>query len=153
MLKEGQRAPDFELEQLGGGRVSLRGILAQGPAALVFFKASCPTCQLALPFLDRLRDSALPVYAVSQDDAARTRESLRLFPVKLPMLLDAAAAGYPASNAFGIEHVPSLFVIEQDGTISETCEVFDRRVYEELGRRAGRTIFEPGESVPLYQPG
>jgi peroxiredoxin len=153
MLKEGQKAPDCELEQLGGGRVSLREILEQGPAAIVFFKVSCPTCQLALPFLDRLRDSALPVYAVSQDDAARTREFLRLFPVKLPMLLDSAAAGYPASNAFGIEYVPSLFVIEQDGTVTETCEVFDRRAYEELGRRAGRAIFEPGESVPLYQPG
>lgn len=153
MLRRGQTAPGFALERLDGGRVSLREILEQGPAVVVFFKVSCPTCQLALPFLDRLRGGALPVYAISQDDAARTREFLRLFPVELPVLLDAAAAGYPASNAYGIEYVPSLFVIEVDGTVSESCEVFDRRVYEALGARAGRPIFEPGESVPLYKPG
>lgn len=153
MLKAGQRAPDFVLERLEGGRVSLREILEQGPAAIVFFKASCPTCQLALPYLDRVRDGALPIYAVSQDDAARTREFLRLFPVGLPVLLDAAAKGYPASNAYRIEYVPSLFVIEADGTISETCEVFDRRVYERLAQRAGRVMFAPDESVPLYKPG
>ncbi|MFZ5925831.1 MAG: TlpA family protein disulfide reductase [Acidobacteriota bacterium] len=153
MLSKGQTAPDFELERLEGGRISLRQVLERGPAAIVFFKASCPTCQLALPFLDRMRGGALPVYAVSQDDAARTREFLRQFPVGLPVLLDAAAAGYPASSAFGIEYVPSLFVIEVDRTISESCEVFDRRVYEALGARAGRLIFQPGESVPLYKPG
>lgn len=133
--------------------MSLREILERGPAAIVFFKASCPTCQLALPYLDRLKDGSLQVYAVSQDEEARTREFLRLFPLEMPVLLDAARAGYPASNAYGIETVPSLFVIETGGTVSETCEVFDRRVYEELGRRAGRIMFQPGESVPLYKPG
>lgn len=153
MLKAGQTAPDFTLERLEGGRVSLREILEQGPAAVVFFKASCPTCQLALPFLDRVRDGALPFYAISQDDAARTREFLRLFPVDLPVLLDAAAEGYPASNAYGIEFVPSLFVIEADGTISDVCEAFDRRAYQRLAERAGKAMFAPGESVPLYKPG
>lgn len=133
--------------------MSLGRILEQGPAAIVFFKAGCPTCQLALPYLDRLRGGSLPVYAISQDDGARTREFLRLFPLELPVLLDAAAAGYPASNAYGIEHVPSLFVIDADGTIAEVCEVFDRRLYEELGRRAGRMMFQPDESAPLYKPG
>lgn len=153
MLKAGRTAPDFMLERLEGGRVSLREILAEGPAAVVFFKAGCPTCQLALPFLDRLRGGSLPIYAVSQDNAARTREFLRLFPVRLPVLLDAAAEGYPASNAYGIEHVPSLFVIEAGRTISETCEAFDRRVYDGLARRAGKAMFAPGEPVPMYKPG
>jgi peroxiredoxin len=153
MIQAGQKAPGFELERLGGGRVSLDQILEHGPAAIVFFKASCPTCQMALPFLDRLKDGALPLYAISQDDAARTREFLRLFPLAMPVLLDAAAGGYPASNAYGIEYVPSLFVIEPGGEVSLACEVFDRRVYEELARRAGRVMFEPAETVPLYKPG
>ncbi len=153
MLRKGQTAPGFELERIEGGRVSLRKILEQGPAAIVFFKASCPTCQLALPFLDRLSGGALPVYAISQDDAARTRGFLPLFPVVLPVLLDAASAGYPSSNAYRIEYVPPLFVIEVDGTVSDSCEVIDRRVYEALGARAGRPIFQPCESAPLYKPG
>jgi peroxiredoxin len=153
MIQAGHRAPGFELDRLGGGRVSLGQILSNGPAAIVFFKASCPTCQLALPYLDRLKDGALPLYAISQDDAARTREFLRLFPLQMPVLLDAAAGGYVASNAYGIEYVPSLFVIEAGGEISMTCEVFDRRLYEGLARRAGRLMFQPGEAVPPYKPG
>lgn len=153
MLATGQKAPDLQLERLEGGVCTLGEILAEGAAALVFFKAGCPTCQLALPFLDRLRGGRLQVFAVSQDDEARTREFLRLFPVKLPVLLDRAARGYPASNACGIRYVPTLFVIEPDGTVAQACEAFDRNFYEDLARRAGRTMFEPGERVPQYQPG
>jgi len=153
MIQAGQQAPDFTLELLEGGHTTLAELRQAGPLALVFFKASCPTCQLALPFLDRLAGGALQVYAVSQDDAARTREFLRLFALKMPVLLDPASAGYPASNACGIQYVPSLFVIEPDGLISAVCEAFDRRAYEPLGLRAGRAMFEPGEEVPLYKPG
>ncbi|MEJ5370036.1 MAG: TlpA disulfide reductase family protein [Bryobacteraceae bacterium] len=153
MIQAGQQAPGFSLERLDGGHATLAQLLESGPLALVFFKASCPTCQLALPFLDRLCGSALRVFAVSQDEAARTREFLRLFPLQMPVLLDSAAAGYPASNAYGIRYVPSLFVIEPDGVVSAVCEAFDRRAYESLAARAGRPMFSPGESVPLYKPG
>ncbi len=153
MLAIGQRAPEFTLDRLDGGVCTLSGVLAAGPAVLVFFKASCPTCQLALPFLDRLRGGGLQIFAVSQDDEARTREFLRLFPVKLPVLLDRPGEGYTASCAFGIRFVPTLFVIERDGTVSQACEAFDRGAYEDVARRAGRTMFEPGEAVPLYKPG
>jgi peroxiredoxin len=153
MIQAGQQAPDFTLELLDGGHITLAHLLETGPLALVFFKASCPTCQLALPFLDRLAGGALHVYAVSQDDAARTREFLRIFPLKMPVLLDPASAGYPASNSYGIQYVPSLFVIEPDGLISAVCEAFDRRAYEALGLRAGMPLFQPGEPVPLYKPG
>ncbi len=151
MIQAGQQAPGFSLARLDNA--TLAHLLEAGPLALVFFKASCPTCQLALPFLDRLSGSALRVFAVSQDDAARTREFLRLFPLQMPVLLDPASAGYPASNAYGIQYVPSLFVIERDGTVSAVCEAFDRRAYESLGLRAGKPLFSPGESVPLYKPG
>lgn len=153
MIQPGQQAPDFTLESLDGGRAHLAHMRQAGPVTLVFFKASCPTCQLALPFLDRLSSGALRVFAISQDDAARTREFLRLFPLKMPVLLDPASAGYRVSNAFGVQYVPSLFVIEPDGLISAVCEAFDRRAYESLGLRAGVPLFEPGETVPLYKPG
>ncbi len=153
MIQAGQHAPGFSLARLAGGSATLVQLLESGPLALVFFKASCPTCQLALPFLDRLAGGALRVFAVSQDDAVRTREFLRLFPLKMPVLLDPASAGYRVSNAYGVQYVPSLFVIEPDGLISAVCEAFDRRAYESLGLRAGVPLFEPGETVPLYKPG
>jgi len=153
MLQTGAQAPDFTLDLLEGGRRSLGEILEAGPVLVVFFKVTCPTCQLALPYLQRIEGGALQIYAVSQDDAARTREFMRLFGVHLPMLLDPAAGGYPASRAYGVEYVPSLFLVEPGGRISWTAEAFDRRAFEQLAQRAGRPMFEPGETVPLYKPG
>jgi peroxiredoxin len=53
-LASGAKAPDFELKTLDGKRVSLSEKLSRGAVVLAFFKVSCPTCQYAFPFLDRL---------------------------------------------------------------------------------------------------
>lgn len=153
MLQPGSTAPPFTLELASGGRRSLSEILQAGPAVLAFFKVTCPTCQLALPYLQRIRGVQLQVYAISQDDAARTQEFQRMFGVELPALLDPAAAKYPASRAYGIQFVPSVFLVERDGRISWTAEAFDHRAYEELARRAGRPMFGPEDRVPAYKPG
>ena len=39
------------------------------------------------------------------------------FGVTFPTLLDLSNEDYPASNAYGITSVPSLFLVEPDGTI------------------------------------
>ena len=59
------------------------------------------------------------------------------FGVTFPTLLDQSKEGYPASNAFGISSVPSLFLVEQDGTIAKAFSGFSKRDLEGLGERAG----------------
>src|SRR5665213_2106524 len=98
-------APDFELPDLSGEPWKLSYALKDGPVLLVFFKISCPTCQLTLPFLERF-DSP-QVVAISQDDAGGTRG----FGTKLRTVLDTPRT-YPVSNAYGITHVPALFLVE-----------------------------------------
>lgn len=120
-LALGAQAPDFELPELDGGVVRLSEWLAAGPVVVVFFKTTCPTCMLAFPFLDRLqqRTSRLRVLAVSQDGVEATRRFHDDFEITLPTVLDAAAEGYAVSNAFGITHVPSMFLVARargDGT-------------------------------------
>jgi peroxiredoxin len=53
-LATGTKAPEFELKSLDGKKFSLGDELARGAVVLAFFKVSCPTCQYALPFLERL---------------------------------------------------------------------------------------------------
>ena len=133
---------------------SLESTLPAGELLLVFFKISCPTCQLTLPFLERLHQSGrLTIYGVSQDEAGDTRQFARAFGLTFPMLLDSAAAHYPASNAYGITNVPSLFLISALRTIEWTLEVFSRSDLEGLGMRFEFTIFRPGELVPEFKPG
>ena len=154
MLEAGQRAPEFTLPALGGGTLGLHELVENGPAVLAFFNVSCPVCQLEFPFLDRLsRSGGMRFVAVSQDDAGATQAFLEEFGVTFPALMDEAPAGYPASNAFGITHVPSVFVVEQDGMISHAWSGFSKADLEQLGRRLSTEPFRPEENVPAFKPG
>jgi len=143
----GSRAPGFRLRDLSGKAVSAGDILARGPAVLAFFKITCPVCQLTLPYLDRLHRNAdrsgLQFIGISQDEAAGTQEFNREFGVTFPVLLDEEEAGYPASNAFGVSHVPTTFLVESDGVISWVLDGFSKREIERLGERAGTPPFKP----------
>ena len=75
-LATGTRAPEFELKTLDGKRFSLSEELARGPVVLAFFKVSCPTCQYAMPFLERLyrvyKNKGVTLVGISQNDANET---------------------------------------------------------------------------------
>jgi peroxiredoxin len=114
LLPEGSRAPDFRLDRLDGGQAALPELIANGPVLLAFFKVTCPVCQLTLPYLNRL---TIPVYGISQNCEDDTREFNRHFGIAFPTLLDREEDNFPASNAYGIASVPTLFLIERDGTV------------------------------------
>ncbi len=161
ILRAGQHAPDFALAQVENGAVKgtaeLGKMLAGGRVLLAFFKSTCPVCQMTLPYLERIHrgraPGALEIYGVSQDDAETTQEFVEEFGVTFPMLLDTEESGYPASNAFGISHVPSLFLVERDGKIAWSAEGFPKREFVEMAAEAGVSPFQPGENVPEWKAG
>lgn len=157
MLDVGSRAPSFELPDFDGNSRSLREILTAGPVLLAFFKASCPTCQFTFPFLERIHNalgqSTVHLFAISQDDQDETLGFHQEFGITFPTLLDSAGSGYPASNGFGISHVPSLFLIEPDGMISWALEGFHKKELESLAERLGISIFRSHEYVPEWKAG
>jgi peroxiredoxin len=153
VLKAGARAPAFALDDMSGGQKTLSDVLARGPALLALYKISCPVCQLTLPFLDRISKGTLRVVAISQDDESGTRRFRDKYSVSLPTLLDRERDGYPASNAFGISYVPSLFLVEPDGTISLASEGFIKRDIEAIAQRSGVEAFRPEEKVPEWKAG
>ena len=70
-----------------------------------------------------------------------------------PTLYDREEDGYPASNAFGISAVPSLFVIEKDGTVSRVIEGWNRKEIEWLGAQAGTNPIHQDDNVPAWKSG
>ncbi len=157
LLSAGEQAPDFEIDDLSGRRSSLSDLAAGKPILLAFYKVNCPVCQFAFPFLERLyrgrSNQDIAIYAISQDDAESTREFDAEFGITFPTLLDKEEEGYPASNAYGLAHVPSIFLVEPDGKISLSLTGFDKKGLEALGRRLGKEPFAPGEYVPDFRPG
>jgi peroxiredoxin len=160
-IRCGDRIPDFELPTLAGSRLALRQVLPRGPVILVFYKVSCPVCQLALPFLERMHlhyGDQLGVLGISQDDREATLDFCRDFGLTFPALLDEL--GYPISNAFGLTNVPTVYLLSAEGVVESYCVGFDKAVLEEMNRRvaerleaAPAEVFRPGELVPDFQPG
>jgi peroxiredoxin len=154
LLREGSRSPDFRLSRLGGGEVALPDLLPNGPILLAFFKISCPVCQFTFPFLERLHTAGtLPVYGISQNDEEDTGEFNHRFGITFPTLLDPEEDRFPVSNAFGISSVPTLFLIERDGTVSRAIEGWQKKAVTWLAGTAGASLFRPGEFVPEMKAG
>jgi peroxiredoxin len=153
-LAAGARAPEFRLPLLGGGEKSLPEILTQGPVLLAFFKISCPVCQLAFPFFERLsQPGRLAVYGVSQNDARDTHEFAKRYGVTFPILLDLESTGFPVSNAYGLTNVPTAFLVERDGAIARTIDGWNKQRMSALGATNGVALFQPGDNVPEWKAG
>ncbi len=80
-LGSGVMAPDFTLPTIEGKQVSLSEALKKGPVLLAFFKVSCPVCQYAFPYFERIfqanRGTNVTVLGVSQDNAKNTQAFTR----------------------------------------------------------------------------
>jgi peroxiredoxin len=154
LSESGSRAPEFRLELLSGGHTTLAEILAGGPALLAFFKISCPVCQMTFPFLERIYATGrLHIFGISQNDAADTRDFNTEFGVTFPTLLDSEDDGFPASNDYGISSVPTMFLVEHGGVITQVMEGWRKRDIEGLAAPAAAGLFRPGEYVPEWKAG
>jgi peroxiredoxin len=154
LLEPGSPAPAFRLKSLEGGESTLAEWTARGRVLLTFFKVTCPVCQMTLPFLERIHLSGnLAVCAISQNDAADTREFHQYFGVTLPTLLDSEEEDFPASNAYGLTNVPTLFLVEPDGVISRVIEGWSKMDMQSLGELAGMALFRAEDNVPAWKAG
>lgn len=161
-IRTGNKAPNFELKDLAGKRVSLQAALKRGPVMAAFFKVSCPVCQFTFPFLERLfqaySSDRTTFWAISQDDARDTREFCAEYGVTFPALIDED--GYPVSNDYGLTNVPTYYLISSDGTVKVDSVGFGKKALErisaELAQFLGRPVvpaFEPEEIIPDSKPG
>ena len=162
-LTVGTKAPDFALKAMDGKRFSLQEELGSGPVVLAFFKVSCPTCQYAFPFLERLHKAygqkGVKLLGVSQNNAKDTAAFAKEFGVRFPILLDEIDE-YPVSNAYGLTNVPTIFWIAADGEIEVSSVGWVKGDFAEINRRmaeAGKlapaAVFKPGEDVRDFRAG
>lgn len=154
MLNAGDQAPAFRLTDVQGREKTLQDFIGAKPALLALFKVSCPVCRFTFPFLERLSKSDnLEVVAISQDSLNDTEAFRRELGITFTTLLDERKKGFPASNAFGISHVPSLFLVDTAGEISIAESGFSKRDLEAIGRIAGVEPFRPAEKIPEFKAG
>lgn len=162
-LTAGTQAPDFELTAMDGSKLSLQQALSGGPVLAVFFKISCPVCQYALPFYERIYKSygkgKLSIVGVSQNEKNDTAEFIRRYGLTFPVLLDDTKK-FPTSNAYGLTTVPSSFWIAEDGGIEISSVGWSRKEFEEMVGKAAaasgsapKPVFQPTEQIADFRAG
>jgi thiol-disulfide isomerase/thioredoxin len=112
-------APDFSLDRLGGGTVSLAEL--QGKTVVLDFWATwCPPCEFQVPELNAFyeahkEDGDVEVFGISVDVegpdvvSAWTGEK----DVQYPILL----GGEDLARKFGALGFPTLYIVAPDGTV------------------------------------
>jgi peroxiredoxin len=152
-LIAGTPAPSFDLSAIDGSKFSLQEALSRDPVLAIFFKISCPTCQYALPYFERIHKTyggeQVTIVGVSQNDKQDTAAFLKKYGITFPVLLDDTKT-YPVSNAYGLTNVPTAFWISEDGTIEISSVGWVRQEFEEIARKAASANGEA--PVPLFQP-
>lgn len=162
-LVAGNMAPGFSLKGLDGKEYSLGALMERGPVVAAFFKSSCPVCQFTFPFLERLYKryggEGVTFLGISQDDARATAKFATEYGVTFPMVIDDEN-GYVVSNAYGLTNVPTVFLVNPDGSIEVGFNGFDKRDLETIaGKLAERKkmalapLFRSDEVVPANKPG
>jgi peroxiredoxin len=138
-LIHGTKAPDFALDAIDGSRFSLADSLTRGPVLAVFFKVSCPVCQYAFPYFERVyksfRSQKLAIVGISQNPKSDTLDFIRKYAVTFPVLLDDTKS-FPVSNAYGLTNVPTAFWISEEGEVDISSVGWVRQDFEEIARRA-----------------
>jgi peroxiredoxin len=162
-LASGRRAPDFELRTPDGTSYCLQELLAAGSVILAFYKSTCPTCQLAFPNLQKAwaasgGTSAARLLGVSQDDPIETRRFVQEFGLTFDVVVDEEP--HDVSSAYGLEYVPTFFIIGSDGVIRLSDSGFSKATLTEISKviaqNAGQPViplFAPDDGLPASRPG
>jgi peroxiredoxin len=162
-LEAGAAAPDFSLNGMNEEKVFLAEARKKGPVIAAFFKISCPVCQYAFPYLERIFQAyakgPVTLVGVSQNDKKQTSAFAREYGITFPLLLDDPRT-YPASNAYGLTNVPSIFLISPGGKVEFSSVGWSKRDLEDLNTRLAKAsgvapaqIFKLGEHVDDFKPG
>ncbi|HEX2031187.1 MAG TPA: TlpA disulfide reductase family protein [Actinomycetota bacterium] len=131
---------------------------ADGLRGLLFYKVSCPTCQMAAPVAERLyRAVGELLVAVAQDPPERVRGFEASYGTSFPSLSDAEP--HEVSDAYGVRTVPTLFLL-RDGRVDDVVESWDREGWNRVGAKlaaaadvAAEALSWPGDGLPPFRPG
>lgn len=133
MLKIGDTAPDFELEDQSGTLVTLKEALADGDLILYFYPADySPVCTAeACAFRDNYRGASnigTQVIGVSPQSAASHRRFSNSFSIPFPLLSDPRKK---AIKAYGVDG-PLGFGVRRVTFLIDSSKIIRNRVVSDL---------------------
>ncbi len=156
MLSTGDKAPSFTLPAVGGGGEVTDPWASDptgGGTVLAFFKTSCPVCKMVAPMLTKLAEGGARVVAIGQDPPEAIEKYNESQGQRVPALSERAP--YAVSEAYGLEAVPTLFLIGPDGEIRQALPGWNRDTWNELAASLGlaEPLSTPDDGLRPFRPG
>jgi peroxiredoxin len=110
----GTAASDFLVHQLDGNPVRLADFRGK-PVVIVFWADWCKDCRYAIPDIDELHHAGVEVLAINvMEKPERVARSIDANAIHYPVALDPVGE---AGRLYGVHSVPSVFVVDGEGTI------------------------------------
>ena len=151
MLAPGDRVPSLDLPDASSGE-SVTDPWREGPVVLALFKTTFPVCQMAAPKVQTLAESGVRVVAVGEDPPREIRSYAERHGQEVTTLSEPAP--YPVSDAFGIDTVPTLFLVGENGTVRDAVVSWDRDAWNRFAEEAGGSrVSDEGDGLPPFRPG
>lgn len=142
IVKEGQQAPDFEVQMFDGTTVKLADL--KGKVVLLNFWATwCPPCRAELArvekdIIERFKGQPFVFLPVSRGEA---KDKVAAFRQKMgysfPMGLDTDSKIY---NAYAQTYIPRNFLIDKHGKVVKASVGYDEAEFAELVKLIDKTL-------------
>jgi len=114
-------APDFTLQKLGGGTISLSEFRGKKPVVVDFWASWCPNCRRDMPnlnrFYEKYKDKVEVIGVNLQERESTVADFIKSRSINFPIVLDPSGQ---ASNAFGIQYTNTHFLIDINGNLVRT---------------------------------
>jgi thiol-disulfide isomerase/thioredoxin len=116
---QGQRAPNFRLDDLDGTSHALDAAVpeANGAVVLNFFATWCVSCRDEMPVLDAAHAAGVTVLGIDlREDAPRVRALADETGIRYPVLLDTDGS---VTRAYGATGLPTNVILAADGVVHQ----------------------------------
>ena len=151
VIEPGAGAPPIDLPDAATGE-SVADPWQRGQVVLAFFKTTCPVCQMAAPKVQALADAGVRVVAVGEDPPPAIQAYADRYGHQVPTVSEQAP--YPVSDAYGIDTVPTLFLVDEDGSVRDAVVSWDRDGWNRLATAAGAPpVSDETDGLPPFRPG
>jgi len=161
MLDIGALAPHFTLLGIDGREYSVPKDISGKSALFVFFKTTCATCDIAFPYINRLKErypDGWNIWAIAQDPPDKAREYSRRHRLEYPVLIDAPT--YAVSKLYDPAATPTLFLVNETGRAVYSTYGFAKDDLNEVASLVAAsigaealTIAPADDGQPAFKPG
>ncbi|MDQ3090014.1 MAG: redoxin domain-containing protein [bacterium] len=113
-----QIAPDFSLDKLGGGTITLAEYRGQKPVVLDFWTTWCPNCRRSMPNLNNIyekyKDQIEVIGIDMQEDPSLVQKFISGLGITFPIALDSNGS---VTRAYGVRYTNVHVLIDKDGNV------------------------------------